>query len=115
MQELNKLTKYLTEASFVFAKTMPQHPHYYTLRKTWCDDESFVWCVNKIRQYGKKEFFFKKPYIVFYANGYKYWTMGCPTHNCNKTGTILINRAKVEQKCITPKELNRQKKKEKTH
>lgn len=86
--------RHLLNAEFRFAKTMQSTPHWYTLRDTW-DDATFVDVVNIIRKYGRRERFFNKYYIYYYLNGYKYWTMGCPTHNCSKTGTILINKAEA--------------------
>lgn len=87
--------KLLDKAVFVYAKTMPNIPHEYTLRRTWKNDNDFVKVVIYIRLHGVKERYYKKHYIYYYYNGYKYWTMGCPLHNCDKTGTILINRAKI--------------------
>ena len=77
----------LKNAKFVFAKSMPKMPHHYTLRETW-DSNTFDYVVQKIRELGVPERFFKKTYIYYYANGYKYWTMGNPTDQ-----TKLINRA----------------------
>jgi len=77
----------LKNAKFVFAKSMPKLPHHYTLRETW-DSNTFDYVVQKIRELGVPERFFKKTYIYYYANGYKYWTMGNPTDQ-----TKLINRA----------------------
>ena len=78
----------LKNAKFVFAKSMPKLPHHYTLRETW-DSNTFDYVVQKIRELGVPERFFKKTYIYYYANGYKYWTMGNPINE-----TRLINRAK---------------------
>ena len=77
----------LKNAKFVFAKSMPKLPHHYTLRETW-DSNTFDYVVQKIRELGVPERFFKKTYIYYYANGYKYWTMGNPIDQ-----TKLINRA----------------------
>lgn len=77
--------------SFRFAKTMPKHPHWYTLRDKWADDAKFVKCVNLIREHGYKEYFYRTPFMRLDCNGYKYWTMGAPVDE-----TILINRAKIE-------------------
>jgi hypothetical protein len=93
--DIGFLNKNLEIAKYTFAKTMATTPHHYTLRIDW-DDADFVKTVELIRKHGKKQKFFSKEYIYYYLNGYKYWTMGCPLHNCNKTGTILVNKAKVE-------------------
>ena len=78
----------LKNAKFVFAKSMPKLPHHYTLRETW-DSNTFDYVVQKIRELGVPERFFKKTYIYYYANGYKYWTMGNPINE-----TRIINRGK---------------------
>jgi hypothetical protein len=82
----------LEKMPYKFAKTMPQNPHYYTLRKTWPDDELFDAVVIYIREYGQSEYWgtgrWKKKYQYFYWKGFKYWTMGSPINE-----TILINRA----------------------
>src|SRR5690554_5740460 len=67
----------LLSAEYKFAKTMPQFPHYYTLRENW-NDELFSQTVKYIRENGKREKFGSVYYTYFYLNGYKYWTMGAP-------------------------------------
>jgi len=86
------LTEILENADFVFAKTMPKTPHFYTLRKNWNDD-LFCQVVLKIREIGIPEKFAGREYIYFYANGNKYWTMGAPLNKDGRPYTILINRA----------------------
>ena len=85
----------LKKQHYKFAKTMPQNPHAYTLRKNWEDGELFEAVVQFIRDNGQKEFWgwgrARRPYMYYYFDGYKYWTMGAPLHE-----TILINRAKDE-------------------
>ena len=84
------LQKTLNENNFRYAKSMPEFPHWYTLRKDWSKDDEFIETVLLIRKYGKIERYWGKEYIYFYMNGYKYWTMGAPLEK-----TILINRAKL--------------------
>ena len=84
-----ELTEELEKVKWTFAKSMPTIPHEYTLRKNM-PDELFVDMVVAIRALGVVEYFWKKPYTYFYANGYKYWTMGNPLED-----TTLINRAKA--------------------
>lgn len=85
----------LDNANWQYAKTMPENPHWYTLRKKWANDQDFVKTVIYIREYGKIEMYRARGYICYRYNGYKYWTMGCPLHDCSKTGTILINKKKI--------------------
>ncbi len=80
----------ISEHRWIFAKTMPENPHEYTLRNTWKDDQDFVDLVKLIREEGIKEKYKKSYYTVLYINDHKYWTMGAPLDV-----TILINRAKV--------------------
>ena len=76
---------------WIFAKTMPKNPHYYTLKKNWKFPEAFEESVILIRKYGIEEKFRGWPYICFNFDGYKYWTMGSPVSQ-----TILINRKPLE-------------------
>lgn len=80
----------LKYAPFQFAKTMPDNPHFYTLKKKWKGKEEFEALVQFIRDHGTVEIFRGWPYTCYYAHGYKYWTMGDPVPE-----TTLINRAKL--------------------
>lgn len=83
--------EYIGKSRWIFAKTMAANPHYYTLRKESVDEE-FVRFVLLIRKYGFRMKYGRSWYICLRVNDLYYWTMGCPIHNCPKTGTILINR-----------------------
>ena len=80
----------LEENKWIFAKTMPETPHFYTLRRTWRDEKEFESVVEYIREHGVKEKFEGKEYIYLYLDDFKYWTMGDVVKD-----TILINRAKI--------------------
>lgn len=84
----NSAVEFLEGGNWIFAKTMPQNPHHYILRKN-CDDNAFDSVVDFIRKNGYKESFKGRNYTMFNANGYKYWTMGAPISE-----TILVNRSK---------------------
>ena len=71
-------------------KTMPETPHFYTLRRTWRDEKEFESIVEYIREHGVKEKFEGKEYIYLHLGDFKYWTMGEAAKD-----TILINRAKI--------------------
>lgn len=75
-----------------YAKTMPQHPHWYTLidRHDW-DAEEFYRCVQAIRLYGARVMWGRWPYVELVLGDYLYWTMGYPVR-----GTTLINRKPVK-------------------
>jgi hypothetical protein len=85
-----RLVELLESAKYRFAKTMPQYPHWYTLRSTWKFYSDFRDAVLAIRHYGKREYWFGREFIYYYAGEYKYWTMGDDLQH-----TILINRAEV--------------------
>lgn len=72
---------------------MPKHPHWYTLRWDWDDDE-FVDAVKLIRAHGYDRRFYSKTYTSFNINEYYYWTMGEPINKDGKPWTYIINRAK---------------------
>ena len=92
---IDKILRNIEKHEWRYAKSMPKYPHWYTLREDW-NDKDFVEFVLFIRKHGYKDYFWGKEYVKLNINGYQYWTMGCPIHNCSKTGTILINRAKVK-------------------
>lgn len=80
----------LEQCNWVFAKTMPNNPHSYTLRKDMEDDQLFLKLVSHIRYFGKLEIFEGVMYRVFYYNGYRYWEHPCDIKN---EDVDLINRA----------------------
>ncbi len=95
---MDRVKQNLLSADYRFAKTMPENPHWYTLRKTWDQDAAFCEAVQFIRDHGYIERYKGRPYTMFNLNGYKYWTMGAPINNKNgEPCTILINRAKTQE------------------
>lgn len=85
--EFELVAEALTNAPFVFAKTMPENPHYYTVKKQWEDEDLFVKVVRAIRKWGYKEPFGNYVYTLFNVNSFKYWAMQSP----------LINRKPIER------------------
>jgi hypothetical protein len=105
---------YIAQVGWHFARTMPQIPHWYTLRKWRPElDDAFVSFVLLIRRVGEQHPWPDPPARPRYHNhyleidGWKYWTMGAPIHygvqplpeHENQGGgeTLLINRARVEE------------------
>ncbi len=80
----------LLSQTWVFAKTMPTNPHWYTVRKSWADDGAFVRAVEAIREHGYRVKYGRSYYTVFDLNGMMYWTMGAPLPS-----TRLINRKQL--------------------
>ena len=76
---------------WTYAKTMPQCPHEYVVRKNVADDNVFCRFVMTIRRFGCDEKFYSKTHRYLDLGPFKYWTMGdwLPT-------TIIINRARIE-------------------
>ena len=93
---MKEILKNIETNEWIFAKTMPDNPHSYTLRKNWDKDEDFVNFVKFIRKNGYVENFKGREYTLFNINGYKYWTMGADINTPDgKPHTILINRARI--------------------
>ena len=89
MSQLFDITQILESKSYRFAKTMPEIPHFYTLKREWDNLKEFEKAVSYIRENGQKELWQDgQHYTYLYVNGWKYWTMGSPVSE-----TILINRA----------------------
>lgn len=92
--DMGRMRKYINSVKWVFAKTMPQWPHEYTVRRWRPDlDSEFSWFVKTIREYGYKERFLSRIKTYFDFDGHKYWTQGAPIEK-----TIIINRADIKKK-----------------
>jgi len=87
---LDDFRRFIAASRWIFAKTMPQMPHEYTLRRDAGDDAEFERFVVLIREAGVPATFEGREYMYLRVDGYKYWTMGSPVEE-----TILINRAVV--------------------
>lgn len=87
---LEELAEWLEAVPWRFAKTMPEIPHEYTLRK-WNVGAEFEAAVTAIRAYGYQRTFQGRQYTYVNANGHRYWTMGAPIIE-----TTVINRARLE-------------------
>ena len=82
------VAKALLGARWVFAKTMPGNPHWWTERKSWAADVTFDEAVMFIRQNGNRLMFGGRPYTCLDVGPHRYWTMGSPLDQ-----TWIINRA----------------------
>lgn len=83
-----QVARALLAQPYRFAKTMPQCPHEYCLRKTWDAEIPFDNVVAYIRRHGYESTYKSAYRQYFNLNGQQYWTMNFPTDQ-----TILINRA----------------------
>lgn len=85
-EEFESIGRSLERHDYRFAKTMPKNPHFYTMRHDWRNEE-FIKAVSYIREHGRLQMHWNKPYTVLDVNDFFYWTMGAPIGE-----TILINR-----------------------
>jgi hypothetical protein len=81
---------FIDNSRWKYAKSMPQMPHWYTLRAYAPDEAAFERFVMHVRLCGYRERFGKTWYTYLDVDEWKYWTMGSPLDQ-----TILINRAKI--------------------
>jgi hypothetical protein len=99
---------YVASVRWQFASTMPDIPHWYTIRKWRPElDGAFVGFVRHIRSAGIRMDWPDPPAKPLYHNqyllldGWKYWTMGDPHPGVvppieTPETTTLINRARIE-------------------
>lgn len=85
--DFDKFAKLMFFNEWRFAKTMPENPHHYTLKKKWKNPKDFEWAVTFLRENGYENIYHDYKYIQIDCNGHFYWTMGAPLSE-----TILINR-----------------------
>jgi SAM-dependent methyltransferase len=79
----------LEQSRWIYAKTMPECPHFYTLRKEWASPVPWEPLVQYIRDNGYREKFGRTWFTRLDVNNFKYWTMAPPI--------ILINRAEIDR------------------
>ena len=83
-----EIQQFIGDHEWVFAKTMPQIPHWYTLRSKAQRDEDFSAFVREIELRGVQRQFGQRSFTYLDFADWTYWTMGEPVEN-----TTLINRA----------------------
>ncbi|WP_375191096.1 hypothetical protein [Chryseobacterium sp.] len=83
----------LEQAKFIFAKTSPDNPHCYTLRKDFGNNEKFLSIVRHIRFFGELEEFGGMIFRCFYWKNYKYHTHPFDILDID---TDLINRHEIK-------------------
>lgn len=76
---------------WTFAKTMPDIPHEYTLRRHSADDTQFASAVQFIRDEGYRGLWRDRVGTYWDDGVHQYWTMGAPVEE-----TILINRGRLD-------------------
>ena len=95
MVDMNeKIINFINSANWIFAKTMPENPHEYCLRRE-TDETDFEEFIKLIRKEGYEQLYEGIIYICYNVGEHKYWTMGEPLEK-----TILINRAKLSDENV---------------
>lgn len=93
----------LEQQQYVYAKTMPWCPHYYTLKKTWDDGEQYRAVIAWILENGEKRRWSRKEGTKgttrrYFDHGeWRYWPM-----TTNPDASILLNRAKIATDTSVP-------------
>jgi hypothetical protein len=90
--EVRELRALIASSNWIFARTMPHIPHWYTLRRHAPDAARFEWFVMFIRERGEQRRWKEYNHHYLDIDGWSYWTMGAPLDE-----TILINRARTDQ------------------
>ena len=84
------ISTFIANHEWTFAKTMPEIPLWYTLRRKAKRDEDFSSFVQEIRFRGVVRQFGQRSFTYLDFDGWTYWTMGEPVED-----TTLINRAQL--------------------
>lgn len=90
MMTIKEVLIFLESHSWTFAKTMPETPHWYILKKNAKDAKPFIEAVRFIQQNGLPSEFDGVTYNYLSLDKYKYWTMGNIPEE-----TTIINRALI--------------------
>jgi len=93
--DLPEVIDKLSKCTWIFAKTMPQNPHEYTLRKNWGGDNprgDFLRVATYLRMFGEFEEFGGVMWRIKKIGDYKYW---CCAFDYTNERVDLINRAKI--------------------
>jgi SWIM zinc finger len=84
--------RWLERRRWHFARSMPDNPHSYCLRREAGDEAMFERVVDHIREFGQPYPWWGVVYLQYVAGDHAYWTMGWPASE-----TVLINRKTLEQ------------------
>ncbi len=94
---VTEVQELLEAATWTFAKTRPNNPHFWTLRKQWQDPTAFEAVVQFIYDHGEDEVWRDRVrYRVLHLNGWKYWSMNEPASK-----TTLMNRCVSTRKPVS--------------
>ena len=100
-----EIEEFIRSHSWTFAKTMPQSPHWYVVKKKCRNAHEFERFVVHIRKHGyrrkHKKSYYKSLDVEIDGSTHYYWTMGFPLFRPlggqrEEDLTIIINRAVKE-------------------
>lgn len=85
----------ISKMEFVFAKTMPDIPHWYVVRAN-TDEADYIALFDAIEKYGIRKRWgkYNRKYLEP-GDGYKYWHMAEVNGVVDMSVSRVINRAKV--------------------
>jgi len=105
IEELQDVIGILESKDWIFAKTMADNPHWYSLRWQWSDDADFRRVLAAIRAHGETELFRGSKYKVLIVNGWKYWAMPGmrpPPQPFKRWDIVIINRRTFPEELAKP-------------
>jgi hypothetical protein len=96
-----ELQEWMSSVRWIFAKSMPKHPHEYTLRREQ-DEEFFERVVRTVWDHGYDRLYLRRPWRSIDVAGYFLWvhTLPKPGMPVPLENTILVNRAPLLQERI---------------
>jgi len=87
--ELKRLRIFIDGSKWIFAKTMPDCPHFYCLLKNTPElEDEYVWFAQLIRNKGYYMMFYERKVRYLDLDDWRYWT-----EDADVQDTDLINRA----------------------
>ena len=86
----DEFREWVAAGEWKFAKTMPEIPHWYTLREERQDDERFSLAVKFVYDNGRLGHWYGRARRYYDLDGFTYWAMNEPPGE-----TVLMNRAEL--------------------
>jgi hypothetical protein len=96
-----ELNEWMSSVRWIFAKSMPKHPHEYTLKREQ-DEELFEKVVRTVWDCGYDRLYLRRPWRSIDVAGYFLWvhTLPKPGMPVPLENTVLVNRAPLLQERI---------------
>jgi hypothetical protein len=98
----DQLREWMEEVPWRYAKSMPRHPHSYTLKK-WQDPELFEMVVQTIWDLGYDRSYLRRPWRSLDVGDYYVWVHTVPERGMSAPleKTALINRAlRIQERLV---------------